>query len=77
MPSLRAGAMRLAVLSNDHAPPHVHVFGPGWEIKIELGTPPALIWIKGAAKRSDVASALQAVAANAAALEALWRKVHG
>lgn len=76
MASLRDGKLRLVVYENDHSPAHVHVLGPGWEIRIALTTPPALMTVMGAAKRTDVASALRAVYRNLSALRQLWNQLH-
>ena len=33
----RVRNLRIAIHSNDHWPPHVHVIGPGCEAKVALG----------------------------------------
>ena len=76
MASLREGKLRLVVYENDHPPAHVHVLGPGWEIRIELTAPPALMTVMGPAKRSDISSALLAVYRNLVPLKQLWSQVH-
>lgn len=77
MPSIRVGSLRLTVYPNDHAPPHAHVIGPGWEIRVEINSPPSLLSIKGAPKTADIAAALWAVHQHRAELEAIWRELHG
>jgi hypothetical protein len=36
MASLRYQNLRLVIYPNDHGPPHVHVVGPGFEVKVNL-----------------------------------------
>jgi len=48
-------AFPLGVYPNDHPPPHPHVVGAGWEIRIELSMSPALMSILGKPKASDIA----------------------
>lgn len=76
MASLRHQHLRLVVYPNDHPPPHTHVLGPGWEIRIELSHPPALLTIAGPAKASDITAALLAVAEHLAPLRVLWSELH-
>jgi hypothetical protein len=76
MSSIRFNGLRLVVYPNDHPPPHAHVVGPGWEIRIELSMPPALMSILGKPKAGDIAAALQAVDANLMPLRILWSELH-
>lgn len=76
MSSIRFNGLRLVVYPNDHPPPHAHVVGPGWEIRIELSMPPALMSILGKPKVGDIAAALQAVDANLKPLRTLWSELH-
>jgi len=76
MASLRYKHLRLVVYPNDHPPPHTHVLGPGWEIRVELSHPPALLTIAGPVKGSDIAAALLAVAGHLAPLRVLWSVLH-
>jgi hypothetical protein len=50
--------------------------GLGWEIRIELSMPPALMSIFGKPKVGDIAAALQAVDANLKPLRTLWSELH-
>ncbi|MBS0467947.1 MAG: hypothetical protein JSR14_12150 [Proteobacteria bacterium] len=50
--------------------------GPGWEIRIELSQPPALLTVAGPAKVADIAAALLAVAAHLAQLRIFWSELH-
>lgn len=47
MASIRYKQLRLVVYPNDHPPPHCHTVGPGWEMRVELSSPPALMSILG------------------------------
>jgi hypothetical protein len=76
MPSIRSGSMRLVVYPNDHPPPHTHVIGPGWEIRVELSAPPSLRTILGKPKMSEIADALVVVAAHLPQLRILWSDLH-
>lgn len=76
MSSIRFNGLRLVVYPNDHPPPHAHVMGLGWEIRIELSMPPALMSIFGKPKVGDIAAALQAVDANLKPLRTLWSELH-
>jgi Domain of unknown function (DUF4160) len=77
MASIKAGSLRLVVYSDDHPPPHAHVLGPGWEIRVELASPPSLMTIAGAAKKQDARNALMAVNLHLEDLKALWSTSHG
>jgi hypothetical protein len=76
MTSIRVNHIRLVVYPNDHPPPHAHALGPGWEIRIELTQPPALMTVAGKAKVSDVAAALIATSDRLAELRTIWSDLH-
>jgi hypothetical protein len=76
MASIRHKHLRLVVYPNDHPPPHCHVLGPGWEIRVELSHPPALMTIAGRPKAADIAEALMAVAQHLGALRTIWSDLH-
>lgn len=76
MSSLRSNGMRLVVYPNDHPPPHTHVLGPGWEIRIELSEPPALMTIMGKPKVAEITAALMAVDAHLQQLRTHWSTLH-
>jgi hypothetical protein len=76
MAQVRKGALRLAVYPNDHPPPHTHVLGPGWEIRVELSSPPALMTILGKPKAAEIAAALTATDDNLQRLRVIWRHLH-
>ena len=76
MTSIRVKQLRLVVYPNDHPPPHTHVLGPGWEIRIELSHPPALLTVAGKPKATEVAAALMATAERLPELRTLWSDLH-
>ena len=76
MSTINLGYLRLAVYGNDHPPPHTHVLGPGWEIRIELSDPPSLMSMGGSFKKQDVAKALMATAAHLTVLQQFWSALH-
>jgi hypothetical protein len=45
---------RVVIYPNDHGPPHVHVLGPGWEMKVRLKEPPELVAVLGKPKTSEL-----------------------
>lgn len=76
MASIRSDGLRLVVYPNDHPPPHAHVLGPGWEIRIELSMPPALMTIVGKPKIAEITSALLAVNVHLKQLRIHWSNLH-
>lgn len=76
MSSIRAKQLRLVIYPNDHPPPHAHVIGPGWEIRIELSHPPALMTIAGKPKTTEIAAALMATAEHLSELRTLWSELY-
>ena len=76
MVSIRSKQLRLVIYPNDHPPPHTHVIGPGWEIRIELSLPPSLMSIAGKPKLAEIAAALVATADRLPELRTLWRDLH-
>jgi hypothetical protein len=76
MSSIRVDHLRVVVYPNDHPPPHAHVLGPGWELRVELSDPPALMTIGGKAKTNDIGFALMAVADHLGHLRKFWSDLH-
>jgi hypothetical protein len=76
MPGIRIGRLRWVIYPNDHPPPHVHVIGPGWELRIELLDPPSLLSVAGTAKAKDMVAALMGTAEFLDELRLLWSKLH-
>ena len=76
MSSIRVGRLRWVIYPNDHRPPHTHVIGPGWEIRIELSDPPSLLSIGGSPTRREMAAALMGTAKHLDELRKLWSDLH-
>lgn len=74
----RAFGFRFVMFTNDHAPPHVHLFGQGGEAKIDLGNDPAaaIVWVNGIS-RADMRRLVAEVRARHAKLLENWRAIHG
>jgi len=76
MSSIRVANLRLVIYPNDQTPPHVHVLGGDWEIRITLTQPPLLMSILGKPKKSSIASALIAVNDRLHVLTTMWSNLH-
>lgn len=76
MSSIRTQQLRLVVYPNDHPPPHVHVLGPGWEVRVALSHPPVLMTVRGKVKTHEIGAALLAVAEHLGQLRQLWSNLH-
>jgi hypothetical protein len=57
----------------DHAPPHFHLYGPGWSAVVDLAT---LTVRRGRAPRVELAEALQWAQSNMPLLTAQWTKLN-
>ncbi len=77
MSSIRFAKLRLVVYPNDHPPPHVHVMGQDWEMRIALSQPLSVLSILGKPKRQEVATALLAVNEKLLVLQMMWSNLHG
>lgn len=78
MPEIfRALGLVFSILSDDHSPPHVHVFGSGWMAKISLSNPPDLIFVVGRPTKPEIRKALRQVRSNLPRLTEEWEKIHG
>lgn len=71
------GGFRIVIYPNDHLPPHVHVMGTNWEIKLSLGSPPQLLGVKGSPTKGDLRKALTVVSEQTDELMNAWRNIHG
>ena len=73
--------VRYVIYPNDHAPPHVHALGAGWEIVVTLGDgnqiKPSIRSMKGEPTVRQIALVLQAAHMRCAELFRHWRKIHG
>ena len=76
MPSIKVGALSLRIIPGDHVPPHVHVEGPGWEMRVRLAVPDVPWDIEGEPTRQEVRRALAAVRRHHAALTAMWKMIN-
>ena len=74
----RAFGFRFMIFTNDHSPPHIHVFGPGCEAKITLEGPDglALDWSVGIGPL-DMRRIMREVERERRRLIAEWRRIHG
>ena len=73
----RALGFRFVIFTNDHSPPHVHVFGQGGEAKIILTGPEGvrLEWVVGISP-GDLRRLMQEARSERARLLAMWRTIH-
>ena len=74
----RKSGLRFVIFVDDHAPPHVHVFGDGIA-KIELGTNKDEVRVLDAErmKAGDVRKAKRIVAERRDELMMKWEELHG
>jgi hypothetical protein len=77
MVSLRFHRFRVVVYPNDHGPPHVHVVGPGWELRVALNAELVVISMAGDVRSRDVVQALAVVERERHRLLIIWRELHG
>ena len=71
----RAFGFRFVIFTNDHEPAHVHVFGQGGEVKINLLFPEGLVWVVGIS-RADVRRIIEEVQNQRDVLLNEWRRIH-
>ena len=74
----RAFGFRFMIFSNDHAPPHIHVFGRGGEAKISfIGVDETAVdWVVGIG-RQDMRRILAEVSEHRERMIAEWEQLHG
>ncbi len=72
----RAFGLVFSIYPDDHDPPHVHVRGAGWEIKITLQAAPVLRTVRKAATPREARKALQLVKDHMTELSDAWRNIH-
>ena len=74
----RAFGFRFVVFTNDHEPPHIHVFGHDGEAKIELADDGAVsvAWVHAISRRDLRRLVAEAKTHHAMLMEA-WRRIHG
>jgi hypothetical protein len=71
---LREAGLRIVIYTDDHPPPHVHIFGDG-ETKIAL-LRPEVVRIVGADRR-EARRALEIVREKRDYLLERWKGIHG
>jgi hypothetical protein len=71
--------LRIAIYSNDHPPPHVHVIGPDREARIVIGdeSKPPAVWDFYGFQRRELIQVLHEVARRQDELLTAWRTIHG
>ncbi|MSP96860.1 MAG: DUF4160 domain-containing protein [Betaproteobacteria bacterium] len=73
--------VRFVVYPNDHAPPHFHALGAGWEIVVVLGNceeiKPVIREVSGLPNAAQVRHVLTAAEVRCAELFEIWRQIHG
>jgi hypothetical protein len=72
----RAHGFRFVMFSNDHHPPHVHVFGHGGEAKIVLEADGVTLVSFAGISRGDIRRLLHEAKREREQLIAMWRKIH-
>ena len=74
----RAFGFRFVMFTNDHAPPHLHVFGQSGEAKLELasGRAVTVIWVNFIARGGLRRLLAEARERHPLLLDA-WRMIHG
>jgi hypothetical protein len=80
MSSIKHNGFRLQVFTNDHRPPHVHVFSPnGWEFRFALGKKRLgkLLSVRGRGRQTEAKDAAEAAAVHYDTLLEIWTAHHG
>ena len=76
MPTIiKQDGFRIMIWSNDHLPPHVHVFKGDAEVKIEL-VEPIIFNVEGKISNKDLAKALNLVIEHQVELLEKWKELH-
>lgn len=74
MPTLaRFGSFRVVLWPNDHIPPHVHIFGPGYAARIGLDD--LAVMEESGKPSATVARAMDWIARNQREIEAAWDRL--
>jgi len=73
----RAHGFRFVIFTNDHRPPHVHVFGQGGEARIILAGAAGvtLDWVAGIG-RGDLRRVMEEADNQRERLLAIWKTIH-
>jgi hypothetical protein len=67
---------RFAFFTNDHTPPHVHVFKAGGELVVFIGTPLQIVQVYKM-KKTDVRRAMKILLDNQEFFVLKWKEIHG
>jgi hypothetical protein len=75
----RIGSLRVAMHSNDHRPPHVHVIGTDGTAKIALGElcGSCTVLENDGLSSKDLAAVVLVIEEKQAFLLQRWREIHG
>ena len=76
MARIKEKNLNLVVYPNDHLPPHVHVLGPGGEIRLSIDSKLEVMTITGKPKLQEVAQAIEATTLHIAELNKIWSDLH-
>lgn len=76
---LRVAGFQIAVRTEDHGPPHVHVLSAGEEVVINLGSRSDDPYVRDnrGMRRRNVGKAIDIITANKEFLLVEWRRFHG
>jgi hypothetical protein len=76
MTKIKEMGLNLVVYPNDHLPPHVHVQGPGWEVRLSLHVSLEVMTITGKPKMKEIAQAVRATTNRLNELKKIWSELH-
>ncbi len=76
---LRIDGYRVQIFTDDHVPPHVHVFSRGCELVVNLNCPEEYVSIRenDGFKKREIRDILILVQANRPHLCEAWEQIHG
>jgi hypothetical protein len=78
MPEIfRAVGCVFSIFPDDHDPPHVHVIGPGWRMKVALSDPPDLVLVEGKVTKQEARKTLRLTREHLSQLIESWESIHG
>lgn len=76
---LRQDGFNIIIWTDDHAPPHIHIFRAGEELVVNLGDTQTGIEIREnkGMKRNNIRRAVDIIEANRFFLLQEWERIHG
>lgn len=79
MPTIaRENGMKVVIWPADHLPPHAHVLGAGWEVRVLLGAEAVYHTVAhGRPTNGQVREAVALVGKHLEVCNAKWREIHG